>query len=224
MERFIVPSRFYLEKLCESGIPREKLVWIPSFTRMECYEPRFGGDDYFVYLGRLSDEKGVMTLIEAVRGMRRGRLVVIGEGPERAALARGRQRLRDVPRGRDSDPKYGDDLRRLLRNARFSVIPSEWYENCPRSCIESFASGTPVIGADIGGIPEMVRHGETGLLFEPFSTDALRGYGSSSYSPTTGWRPGWGRAARARAEDEYSAPRHIERLLGVYEETLASAA
>ena len=69
--------------------------------------------------------------------------------------------------------KFGTDLIELMTNAQFSIIPSEWYENCPFSCIESFASGTPVIGANIGGIPEMGVQGETALLVEPASPLAL---------------------------------------------------
>jgi glycosyltransferase involved in cell wall biosynthesis len=119
-------------------------------------------------------------------------------------------------------PRYGQALIDLMRGARFSVIPSEWYENCPLSCIESFACGKPVIGANIGGIPEMVTDGETGLLFEPFSADDLRRkieFLLARDAETVRM----GRAARAKAEREYSAASHLDRLLEFYRSAMQSA-
>lgn len=222
VERFIVPSRFYLQKIAEAGIPSSKLVWIPSFTHVERYTPAFGGDDYFVYVGRLSDEKGLPTLVEAVRGFTRGTLVIVGDGPVRPALERtvaegGLSHVRIV------GPKFGDELVEILRGARFSVIPSEWYENCPRSCVESFACGTPVIGANIGGIPEMVDDGENGLLFTPFSATDLREKIEYLFARDAD-AARMGRAARAKAERDYSAAGHLSRLLAVYRDTLGSDA
>jgi len=218
ISRFIVPSRFYRQKMIEAGLPASKLVWIPSFTHIERYSPRYNDDGYFVYIGRLSDEKGLPTLVNAMRGFDKGSLLIIGEGPLREPLERtvAKEALTNV---KIVGPKWGTELVELMRGARFSVIPSEWYENCPRSCIESFACGKPVIGANIGGLPEMVEDGETGLLFTPFSTSDLRDKIEYLFA-----RPGlavqMGRAARAKAEKEYSPESHLERLLTVYAEAL----
>jgi glycosyltransferase involved in cell wall biosynthesis len=221
IERFIVPSRFYLQKMIEAGIPAEKLVWIPSFTHVDRYVPRYGGDDYFVYVGRLSEEKGLLTLVEAVRGFTRGTLLIVGDGPMRPILERvveagGLSNVRVV------GPKWGAELADLLAGARFSVIPSEWYENGPRSAIESFACGTPVIGANIGGLPEMVDDGETGLLFEAFSATDLRAKIEQLFASDRE-AARMGRAARVKAEREYSPAGHLPRLLGVYREALGGA-
>jgi glycosyltransferase involved in cell wall biosynthesis len=218
--RFIVPSRFYKRKIAEAGIPESKIVWIPSFTHVERYTPSYGGDDYFVYVGRVSEEKGLMTLLEAVRGFDKGRLLIVGEGPQRPALEAfvAAHRMDHV---RIVGPKWGDELVDLMRGARFSVIPSEWYENCPRSCIESFACGTPVVGANIGGIPEMVEDGETGLLFEPFSARDLREKIEYLFARNDE-AARMGRAARAKAEVEYSPASHVHRLLEVYHAAGAS--
>lgn len=221
VDRFIVPSRFYLRKIAEAGIPADQLTWIPSFTHVERYEPRYGGDDYFVYVGRLSDEKGLPTLVDAVRGFK-GTLIVVGDGPVRPTLTRMVERdgLTNV---KVIGPRSGQDLIDLLRHARFSVIPSEWYENCPRSCIESFACGTPVIGADIGGIPEMIDEGETGLLFPAFSRDALRDRIEYLFDRDDE-AARMGRLARAKAEREYSAESHMRRLMAVYDDVLGHRA
>jgi len=220
VDRFIVPSRFYLQKMIDAGLPASKLVWIPSFTHVERYTPRYGGEDYCVYVGRLSDEKGIPTLIDAFRGFTKGRLLIAGEGPLRAELERivAADRLTNIE---VLGPKWGTELVDLMRGARFSVIPSEWYENCPRSCIESFACGTPVIGANIGGIPEMIDDRETGLLFTPFSAADLREKIAYLFNAkATAVR--MGKAARIKAENEYSAKAHLKRLLTVYREAMGA--
>jgi len=218
VSRFIVPSRFYLQKLRESGLPADRLVWVPSYTDVRRYAPVYRGDDYYLYIGRLSDEKGLPTLVEAAATFTRGTLVIAGEGPlrpvlERTVAERGLSHVRVV------GPKYGQELIDLVRHARFSVIPSEWYENCPRSLIESFASGTPVIGANIGGIPEMIDDRVNGLLFTPFSTDELREKIEHLWD-----RPALvadlGRMARVKAEREYSTQAHLDRLMAVYDQAL----
>jgi glycosyltransferase involved in cell wall biosynthesis len=218
VSRFIVPSRFYRQKMIEAGIPAAKLEWIPNFTRVDRYAPSYGSGAYFVYFGRLSEEKGLSTLVEAVRTFENATLLIIGDGPSRPALERATAGLRHV---RVLGPRQGPELIDLVRGARFSVIPSEWYENCSMSCIESFACGTPVVGANIGGIPEMVEHGETGLLFEPSSVEDLREKIEDLFA-----RPGdaarMGRAARAKAEREYSPRSHLDRLLALYHETLGA--
>lgn len=216
VKRFIVPSRFYGRKIAEAGIAPSKIVWIPSFTNVDRYSPVYGGDDYFIYVGRVSEEKGLETLLRAVRGFDKGPLLIVGEGPMRQRLERmaATENMRNV---RILGPKSGAELIDLIRCARFSVIPSEWYENCPRSCIESFACGTPVIGANIGGIPEMVEDHKTGLLFEPFSADDLRAKIDYLFARNAEAAQ-MGRAARVKAEREYSPSSHLERLLGVYQE------
>jgi glycosyltransferase involved in cell wall biosynthesis len=221
VDRFIVPSRFYLQKMIDAGIPAAKLTWIPSFTHVERYQPSYHGSDYFVYVGRLSDEKGLLTLVRAVRGFDKGRLLIIGDGPMRPALdeAVAKWQLTNVE---VLGPRWGNALVDLIRGARFSVIPSEWYENCPRSCIESFACGKPVIGSNIGGIPEMVEDGENGLLFEPFSERDLREKIERLFVETS-LAAEMGRAARAKAEREYSTHAHLARLLGIYRELTEAA-
>jgi glycosyltransferase involved in cell wall biosynthesis len=218
VSRFIVPSRFYLSKMKESGIPAEKLVCIPNFTDLTRFEPRYEATDYCVYFGRLSEEKGLPTLLSAMEGMNRGRLVILGEGPLRPRLTEfvAERRLGNVE---ILGPKAGRELQDLVAGARFSVIPSEWYENCPLSGIESFASGTPVLAAAIGGLPEMVEDGVTGLLFEPFSAADLRDkmtrlFGDDELISRLG------RGARAKAEREYDTHSHMTKLLQVYSSAL----
>lgn len=121
---------------------------------------------YFLYFGRLSHEKGVRTLIEAFRRMPDLQLKIVGIGPEE-------QELIDYVRNNKITNiefmgfKTGDDLKKLVSAASFVIVPSEWYENNPMTVIEAYSMGVPVIGAKIGGIPEILPDGKTGFLFTP---------------------------------------------------------
>jgi glycosyltransferase involved in cell wall biosynthesis len=215
VDAFVVPSDFYRRKMVQAGVAAEKVVWIPSFTHVERYDPAYLGSDYCLYLGRLSAEKGLLTLVEAMRGLDGGKLVVVGDGPLRTRLEE-TVRTSKLAHVDILGPRWGAELIELLRGARFTVIPSEWYENCPRSCIESFACGKPVIASRVGGLPEMVVDGETGLLFEPFSVDDLRNKLARLFAAED-LVVAMGRRARAKAEREYCVEAHLRKLLPVYE-------
>ncbi len=155
---FICPSRFMRDKMLQGGFPERKLVYLPNFVDTEsCRRPDYGDRrDYYCYVGRLSYEKGIGTMLEAAQSLP-WRLVVAGDGP-----------LKDRLNGATHIEYVGKldwtGVKDLVGGARFSVIPSEWYENSPLSVIESLCLGTPVLGADMGGIPELVSPG-TGLIF-----------------------------------------------------------
>jgi glycosyltransferase involved in cell wall biosynthesis len=216
VDKFITPSRFYQKKLVEWGMPEKKVAFIPNFTRLNRFVPEYGGEDYFVYFGRLAEEKGLLTLLEAMRRIRRGTLLIVGAGPLSAVLqdAITEYRLQNV---RLTGFKWNEELASLIRKARFTVVPSEWYENCSMALIESYAWGKPVVGANIGGISEMIEEAKTGLLFEPFSVedlaekiDYLLAHDDVAVR--------MGKNARAKAEKEYGPERHYAELLRSYSE------
>lgn len=115
--------------------------------------------DYVLYFGRFSREKGIDTLLKACRALPDIPFVFAGTGPLEGEIA-------GVPNIKNVGFQRGQALENLIRQARFSVYPSQWYENCPFSVMESQLYGTPVLGADIGGIPELIEVGKTGELFE----------------------------------------------------------
>lgn len=122
--------------------------------------------DYVLYFGRYSEEKGIKTLLEVCRRLPDIPFIFAGMGPLTGALA-------EVSNVTDVGFKNGDELINLIKEARFSVYPSEWYENCPFSVMESQMLGTPVIGSDIGGIPELITKGESGDTFSYGNVDEL---------------------------------------------------
>lgn len=123
-------------------------------------------DDYGLYFGRLIDEKGVDRLVEAAALIGNFPIKIVGDGPDTDAL---KKRAADLNLSNIEflGPLWGDPLNEVLSRARFVVVPSIWHENFPYVINQSFALARPVIGSRRGGIPELVIHGERGLIFDP---------------------------------------------------------
>ncbi|MBR3248161.1 MAG: glycosyltransferase [Clostridiales bacterium] len=123
-------------------------------------------EKYVLYFGRFSEEKGIKTLLKAVRRLPDVQFVFAGTGPLQDETL-------SVPNIMNVGFQTGKALSDLISGARFSVYPSEWYENCPFSVMEIQMCGTPVLASRIGGIPELIKENETGELFEAGSTAEL---------------------------------------------------
>ena len=123
--------------------------------------------DYVLYFGRFSEEKGIATLIEVCKELPEVQFVFAGTGPLE-------ERISGISNIKNVGFQTGESLERLIREATFSVCPSECYENCPFSVMESQMYGTPVLGANIGGIPELIQVGKTGELFESGNKNDLK--------------------------------------------------
>lgn len=158
---FICPSKFIYNKMLQGGFAASKLQTLCNFidvekTRRITYEK----EDYYCFIGRLSHEKGVKTLMEAAINLPY-KLKIIGSG----AI------MEDLKEITNSNIEFlgfkqWKEIKEIVGKAKFTVIPSEWYENNPLSVIEALCLGTPVLGARIGGIPELIEDGQDGLLFE----------------------------------------------------------
>jgi glycosyltransferase involved in cell wall biosynthesis len=210
---FISPSRFLRTKLSDMGF-RAPVCYLPNSVNPGNYVPSYTWRERsIVYFGRLSAGKGLLTLIDAAAPLP-VTCKVIGDGPARGELERAcaERRLHNV-----SFLGYVDrrELAREVSDSMFVVLPSEWYENSPRSVIESFAWGKPVVGSRIGGIPELVVDGETGVTFSPGSVAELRESICRLLE-----RPesivGLGRRAREHVEQHLSHRVHLEGLLRLY--------
>ncbi|PLU83257.1 glycosyl transferase, partial [Sinorhizobium medicae] len=169
--------------------------------------------DYFAFAGRLAPEKGLTTLIRAV-ALSKQRLVIAGTGPEEQAL-------RGLAAELGADVSFagylsGERLHRLIGESRALVLPSEWYENAPISVLETYALERPVIGAAIGGIPEMVKEGETGLLAAPGNVEDLARALREMAALSPAARARMGTAGRSWVATEFSAAAYRERTLDLY--------
>ena len=215
---YISPSKFLKSKCEEMGFKR-KIIYLSNFVKIEDFDPEYKSkENSIVYFGRLSEEKGLFTLIEAVKDIPGITLKIIGEGPLKESLELRVESLR-LKNIKFLGYKMGKELHDETRNVMFIVCPSEWYENNPRSIIEGFALGKPAIGARIGGIPELVKNNETGLTFESGNAEDLR-----SKIEHLGSNPKkmieMGKNARNFVEQELNAEKHYQKLMEIYDRVL----
>ena len=169
---FIVPSRFLQGKLTEHGF-NGRIKIVPNPVDVEHFSPHYETSDYFVYFGRLVSLKGVKTLFEAMRQVTApSHLYVVGEGELEGFLKEYAQQY-GISHITFTGYLTTQGLIPIVQRAAFTVFPSECYENYPMTILESFACGTPVIGSNIGGIPELVKDNQNGLLFEPGNSRQL---------------------------------------------------
>jgi len=215
---FISPSKFLIDQMKRCGAAGKRMVHIPALADVDSYNPTYESDGYIMYFGKLTPEKGVRTLVRAVSQVKSARLIAAGTGsqkPELEALAE------EIAPGRVEFPGFltGEKLRRTVERCAFHVIPSEWYENCPATILESYSAGKPVIGSRIGGIPELVEEGNDGLLFEPGNHEDLAKK-ISVLLANPGATAEMGRSGRVKMERQYSRTAHYEKLLAVYGELL----
>jgi glycosyltransferase involved in cell wall biosynthesis len=213
LDKVVVPSRFFMEKFVEWGWPRDKFAYIPNYVDSTRFEPSFEPGNYFLYFGRLAPEKGVATLMRAAKAAG-VTLKIAGTGPIEAEL----HALQAELQGDIEFLGYrsGAALHALIREARAVVLPSEWYENAPMSVLESFALGTPVIGARIGGIPEMVMDGETGWTFESRNTVELSALLSRVAGMPSEKVADAGRNARNHVSNNFNRAGYLQATLELY--------
>ncbi len=217
VNRVVTPSRFYRDKFVEWGWPESQLLYVPNYVDASQFEPEYSAGDYFFYFGRLVRDKGVHTLIRAAADADVP-LLIAGTGPHtdefKALAAELGARVQFL------GFRSGDDLHDLIKKARAVVLPSEWYENAPISLLEAYAFGTPVIGADIGGIPEMINTGETGWLFESGSIESLSEALDTVNRMSAADLEDAGRAARQHVEQHYNPAVYRESMQQLYSELL----
>ncbi len=213
---YVTPSEFMRSKMIEFGMQPEKLVHIPNFVNTDEYTYSDVGDGYFLYVGRLVLIKGVETLLRAMHQIRsrQVKLLIVGAGPQQPELE-ALQRKLGLGNVEFLGHQPRDKLQALMANAMFSVTPSEWYENCPLSVLEAMAMGKPVIGARIGGIPELINHGVDGLLFEPGNAAELAEQ-IDTLATDRQLRRTMGMAAREKVVNKYSHKQHYQAIIELY--------
>lgn len=166
IDTIICCSEFMKKKMDQNPLFAGKTVTMHNFVDIN-EKVEYTKKPYVLYFGRFSKEKGIDTLLSVCRELSDIPFVFAGTGPLDSEV-------NSVSNIRNVGFQKGEALQKLIGEARFSIYPSEWYENCPFSVMESQLAGTPVLGADIGGIPELIQAGRTGELFESGNRDALK--------------------------------------------------
>jgi glycosyltransferase involved in cell wall biosynthesis len=211
IDRFIFVSDFSLRKH-EQFIPRyeSKSEMLFNFTTKKTkIEHKFGG--YFLYLGRLSIEKGIPSLLKVAKDLPHCSFVIAGSGPLRSLVEE-----YDGTNLNYVGFKTGDELNKIIEEASWIIVPSEWYENNPLAVIEPFSMGKPVIGANIGGISELIKDDFNGFLFESRNLGDLESkiikaatLGNNDYAKLS-------INAKQFADLNLSPDYHYDRLISIY--------
>ncbi len=208
--RFIALSDFARERFVAGGLPADRIDVLPNFVARPS-ERRSGPGDYFLYLGRISFEKG-LDLLASAWSSEMGRLLVVGDGPNRASAETTVQRHGDSVTFLGSQPH--DRSMEILAKARALIMPSRVYEGCPMALAEAYAGGVPVIGPRHGAFVEYIEDDETGRLFNPGDPvhlgECIRALQTSQTTARMGEK------ARGLFEQTFSPERHRAQLLEIY--------
>lgn len=216
IDYFITPSEFLKNKLIDYGFDSNKIVHIPNFIDIEKTRPSYTHAEYFLYLGRLSKEKGILTLLKALKSLQgNARLKIVGKGQLEEEIVEYITNNKLENFVEMLGYRGGKELEDIIKKAMFVVVPSEWYENFPYAVLEAFAYGKPVIGACIGGIPEQIDDGVNGYLFEYKNASELAEK-IISLIDNPEHLVEMGKKAREKAELKYNSQHHYETLMNLY--------
>ncbi len=221
IDHFISVSNFQRDKLVELGVPAEKITTIHNYADTQTIVPETTPGDYLLYFGRIEQLKGIFTLVQAAKRVPEVKLLLAGRGEASAAVA---QMIADerIDNVQLLGFKEGADLEKLIRGSIATIVPSEGYDNCPMAILESYSYAKPVIGARIGGIPELIRHGEDGFIFTPGEVDDLAAHLSWLFEHRQ-QAVEMGLAGHRKMVEEFNSEVHYERICQVYEKVGVSS-
>lgn len=166
INKFIALNQFVKNKMIERGFEEEKICIIPNCTNLVNKEPNLNNkEDYYLYIGRLSEEKGTITLIKAFEKLKDINLKIVGGGPLEEEITNeiNEKNLLNINL---LGFKQGKEKEKIISKAKAIIVPSEWYENFPTVILEAFSLGTMVIASDIGGLSYMIEDNVNGIKFE----------------------------------------------------------
>lgn len=170
VDRFLCPSRFLAEKLCDFGVPSSRVQVLPNPMDLRAHPPNPQTGEGWLYAGRLAPEKGVNVLLDAARMLPNHPLTICGTGPLYDTL---RHQAADMPHVQFTGFLPPTELAKRIRAAQLVVVPSRWYENFPYAVLEAQAAERAVLASDIGGIPEQIDSEKDGWLVAPSDAVAL---------------------------------------------------
>lgn len=218
VDRFIMPSKFIMNKHIQyKPSIKTKSRQIYNFIDLKKYALESLHNNYYLYFGRLSREKGIMTLLSAWRHFPNLRLYIVGDGELEEDVKKYIKRY-EMNNIELLGFLNGDTLLNIIKKSKFIFVPSECYENNPMTVIEGFALGKPSMGAKIGGIPELVKDGVTGYLFESGSVnDLIKTIGKTENISDEEYKK-LSKNARNFAEENFNENKYYTKLLKIYKE------
>ena len=220
VDMYIAPTEYIRNKFLEYGFNKKMICHLDLFTDYERTKITESTGDYYLFVGRLSSEKGIMTLIDAAVKVNSCKLKIAGSGPLL-------EQAMEYAHSKDSNDiieflghKNHDELNELYSNCKFIVVPSEWYEIAGLIIFEAFTYGKPAIGSNIGGIPSLIKDMERGLLFETWNSDDLSA-AIKYLLNNPDLVEEMGKNAMEFVEQEVSPEYHYEKLMEIYEQAIS---
>lgn len=218
IDKIIVPSEFYYHKFIEFGVPKENLYFLPNFLPLTKKTIDIEKGEYYLYFGRISKEKGIKTLLESFEKFPE-KLILAGTGP----MLEEYQRI--VKEKKQKNVKFlgfckKDKIEKLIQGSKCVIIPSEWYENCPYTAIETLEIGKPIIGSDQGGIPEFIEEGKNGFIFEKRNVESLTECLYKIEALTKKEYKSFCNYSYQLYKNNYTDKIHYQKLIKIYEDVL----
>ncbi len=219
---FMANSDYVRRQYIKAGVVQDKICVMYNYIENICQTGQQGLErNSFLYFGRISREKGVFTVLKAFGELRHLQLRILGNGE----LV---EELQDYIDSNRMDnviylgSKTGEELENEIYRAKWVIVSSEWDEPLPRTILEAYAKGTPVIGTDRGGIPEMIREGRTGFIYEGGNGDALIAALRQADTLSGDEYEQMRRHCQEEVEEQYTEERYMERFIGCLEKNLKS--
>ena len=222
IDLYITPSYFYKKKLEESGIIHSEIIHIKNFLPTDTvYSDNNPDNGYLLYFGRISEEKGVLTLVKAVEKLENNiPLIILGTGPIEDEIKEYIKAHNLGNRIKALGFKSGDELKKYVAEAKCVILPSEWYENGPYTIMEAMSQGKPVIVTNYGGLPEIVEDGKTGFICSPFDSDDLKNSIKKVCSLSDAEYKAMSSCAVEKAKIEFSPVTYAQKLTQKYNEII----
>jgi glycosyltransferase involved in cell wall biosynthesis len=213
--RYIALTEFGRSKFIAGGLPPEKIIVKPNSA--DDPGPGKHEGDFLLYVGRLTEEKGIGVLLEAVKKNALPLpLKIVGNGPMQEDVAR----LADAGRLEWLPQCTREEVFRLMKDASCLLFPSLWFEGMPMVIVEGLATGLPIIASDLGSIPEMVKHGENGFLFHPRDTESLAKAVVDLCCSSREFQEQMRNNARAFYLDSFEPENNARQLLKIYRQSI----
>ncbi|MBR5535123.1 MAG: glycosyltransferase family 4 protein [Clostridia bacterium] len=217
LDVIITPSEFYKRKILDANVTDCEIIHMKNFLPSGTEYKLSNAGDYLLFFGRLSEEKGIISLLEAYKKADVDKpLYIVGKGPMEEEIREYIDKNTLADKVFLTGFKKKNELKKIIEASICVCLISEWYENCPCSVMEAMAMGKPVIANDIGGLSEIVKDGETGFVVPAFDTDKLSSAIERMCNLTKEDLLEMSKNALLYAKENFDDKKYLEKLLGIY--------
>lgn len=216
IDKIITPSEFYKFKLIQDGIPENNIEAIHNFIDMDNYNVEVEDDGYAFYFGRLAKEKGIFNLVKAIQESNVNKLYIAGDGPDKERIEEYIRKENLMKKVKLLGYLNSNEIKNYVRKCRFVVVPSICRENCPYSVLETLAIGKPIICSNLGGIPELIKNNESGLIYTYNKPKELQEKMRVLFENKE-LTDELGKNAKQIAKKEYSKESYYNKIINIYE-------